>query len=167
MIEPSRVADSTYPRFNQLLNRHQSILARLNLGWNDNSEDKLKIEAETSVNSSENSETKGTNFKQHENSNSKKSKMVENAAAFSVGKCKLCPGLGRTTHKCPAYKTLDARKSRALALDLCSKCLNNKHKTSDCPGNKAALPYKCFCTENLNTMKRYALKVLRKILKRK
>ena len=144
LIELSRVTDSTYPDFNQLLNRYQSILAHLNLGWNNNSGAKPKNKTETSVDSCENSKTKGANFKQHENTNSKKSK-VENAATSSVGKCKFCPGLGHTSHKCSVYKTLDARKSRELALGLCSKCLNNKHKTSDCPGNKSALPYKCFC----------------------
>ena len=144
LIELTRVTDSTYPDFNQLLNRYQSILAHLNLGWNDNSGAKPKNKTETSVDSSENSKTKGAKFKQHENTNSKKSK-VENAATSSVGKCKFCPGLGHTSHKCSVYKTLDARNSRALALGLCSKCLNNKHKTSDCPGNKATLPYRCFC----------------------
>ena len=42
LIELSRVTDSTYPDFNQLLNRYHSILARLNLGWNDNSGAKPK-----------------------------------------------------------------------------------------------------------------------------
>ena len=55
LIELSRVTDSSYPDFNQLLNRYQSILARLNLGWNDNFGAKPKIKAETSVDSSENS----------------------------------------------------------------------------------------------------------------
>ena len=68
LIELSRVTDSTYPDFNQLLYRYR-ILARLNLGWNDNSGAKPKIKKDTSVDSSENSKTKGTNFKQHENSN--------------------------------------------------------------------------------------------------
>ena len=99
LIELSRVTDSTYPDFNQLLIRYQSILARLNLGWNDNFGAKTKNKTETSVDSSENSKTKGANFKQHENTNSKKPK-VENAATSSVGKCKFCPGLGHTSHKC-------------------------------------------------------------------
>ena len=43
LIELSRVTDSTYPDFNQLLNRYQSILARLNIGWNNNSGAKPKI----------------------------------------------------------------------------------------------------------------------------
>ena len=143
LIELSRVTDTTYPNFNQLLNKYQSILARLNLGWNENSGAKPK-KTETSMDSSENSKTKGANVKQQENPNNKKSKSGENNASSSVGKCKFCPGLGHASHKCSVYKTLDARKSRALALGLCSKCLNNKHKAGDCPGNKAALPYKCF-----------------------
>ena len=145
LIELSRDSSSTYPDFNQLLNKYQSILARLKLGWSDNSGAKPKNKAETSVDSSESSKTKSANSKQHENSNSKKSKTGDNSASSSVGKCKFCPGLGHASHKCNVYETLDSRKSRAAALGLCGKCLNNKHKISDCPGNKAALPYKCYC----------------------
>ena len=72
LIELSRVTDSIYPDFNQLLSKYQSILACLNLGWNDNSGAKPKNKTEISVDSSENSKTKGANFKQHENTNSKK-----------------------------------------------------------------------------------------------
>ena len=73
-----------------------------------------------------------------------KPKVVGNTASVSFGKCKLCPGTGHATSKCFVYKSLADRKQRALALGLCSRCLNNKHKTADCPGNKASLPYKCF-----------------------
>ena len=139
MIELSRVTDTNYPDFNQLLNNYQNILARLRLGWSDNSGTKPKVKPLNSAVTDEHSKTKFSNFKLQE-----KTKMVSSGSNPSFGKCKLCPGTGHATSKCFTYTSLDDRKKRALALGLCSRCLNNKHKTADCPGNKASLPYKCF-----------------------
>ena len=33
---------------------------------------------------------------------------------------------------------------RASDLSLCNRCLSDRHKTSECPGIRASLPYKCF-----------------------
>ena len=62
----------------------------------------------------------------------------------SVGKCKFCQETGHTSSRCSKYVTLQDRRSRASELSLCSRCLSDRHRTSECAGNRASLPYKCF-----------------------
>ena len=142
LVELSRETDTNYPDFNQLLSKYQTILTRLNLGWVEYSGAKPKAKTERPVVSSESAKDKSVSFKQQGNRN--KSSLPVNTASPSLGKCKICPGSGHATSKCTSYVTLDERKSRALALGLCGRCLSNKHKIFECPGIKAALPYKCF-----------------------
>ena len=143
-FELSKETVSTYPNFNQLLDKHHSVLAHLNLGHkpNENPGAKPKTKEVTSEASSKNNKSK-TGFsdsKQFEGKNKLKSKTSNGQASSSLGKCKLCLVSGHTTSKCSDYGTLEARKSKASSLGLGIKCLSDKHKTADCLGNKAA-PY--------------------------
>ena len=60
LIELSRVTDSNYPNFIQVLSQYQSILTRLTIGWVDNSGAKPKFKPQNSVVPDEHSKPKLT-----------------------------------------------------------------------------------------------------------
>ena len=145
LIELSKDTGCTYHNFNQLLDKHHSVRAHLNLGHKPNENPGAKPETKevASEASSKDSKSKmgSSDSKQFEGKNKLKSKPSNGQATSSLGKCKLCLVSGHTS-KCSDYGTLEARKSKASSLGLCIKCLSDKHKTADCLGNKAALHYK-------------------------
>ena len=81
--------------------------------------------------------------KSKEASNTQKSKVSSEISKKQSYRCRFCPSTDHTSSKCPSYVTLEAKKARASSLGLCSRCLNKNHNASECPGLKAALPYKC------------------------
>ena len=139
LIELSRETGSTYPNFNQLLSNYQNILARLRLGHNENTGAKPKVKFETKDRSSD-------SFKPVSKSitSSEPNKVKAFSKVTSMGKCKFCREVGHTSSKCSKFESLQARKNRAEELTLCTRCLSDRHKTFDCPGIRASLPYKCF-----------------------
>ena len=99
----SRETGSTYPNFNQLLDKHHSVLACLDLGHkpNENPGAKPKTKEVT-----------------YEASKDNKSKTSNGHASSSFGKCKLCLVSGHNTSKCSDYGTVEAKKSKASSLGL-------------------------------------------------
>ena len=147
LIELSRETSSNYPNFNQLVDKYQEILVRLRLGSTELSvRPKMKVEAGSS-NFSSKWDTKNkflshnTDKEHHDAHKAKTSFEVNKKQSF---RCKFCPSSLHSSSKCPTYINLEARKIRASSLGMCSRCLNHKHSTSECPGLKAALPYKCY-----------------------
>ena len=137
LVELSRETSTTYPNFNQLVNEYQSIIARLRLGHNESSGARHKIKADHKEHRVNNSYSKpSTSYDLNKAKNLPKT--------TSVGRCKFCLETGHTSSRCSKYATFQVRKSRASELNLCSRCLSDRHKTSECAGIKASLPYKCF-----------------------
>ena len=139
LIELSRETGSAYPNFNLLLNNYQSILARLRLGHYESTGTKPKVKHEIKDRSFESSRPESKLVTSSEPSKVKSANKVT-----SSGKCKFCTDIGHFSSKCSKFGSLQARKNRAEELTLCNKCLSSRHKTSECPGNTASLPYKCF-----------------------
>ena len=144
LIELSRETCSTYPNFNQLLSKYRDILARLSLGCHESTGAKPKVKPASVMSSKDIVKSKSGFSEQHGVRGTAGPKNADTQSYSSLGKCKLCNVSGHTTSKCAVYKTLDARKSKANSLGVCVRCLSDKHNTKDCPGNKAALHYKCF-----------------------
>ena len=138
LIELARDTGSTYPNFNQLLCRYHNILARLSLG-SDNVSVRPKVKDENVNVSSKSSISKGKS-----STFNSQGTTTSYSKPSSLGKCRLCLTVGHTSSKCSQFDTLDARKIRAASLNLCVKCLSDRHHSSDCPGNKASLHFKCF-----------------------
>ena len=167
LIELSRTTGSSYPNFIQLFDNYQSIITRLSLGNDEGSGAKPKVNFNSKVhnaqqakfsNKSTSSNTPNNNF----NNNSNKAQFSK---PLSSGRCKFCKEIGHTSSKCNRFDTLPARKSRAEELTLCIKCLSDRHRASECPGNKALLPYKCFScnkSEHHGAMCPHAIKDLGK-----
>ena len=145
LIELSRVTNTNYPTFNLLVERYQDILVRLRLGFNDQGVKPKAKGDHTSSNSKGDHKSKpSTESKTKDNANVDKGKANAEQNKKQALKCKFCPSTEHSSSKCHSYNTLETRKARASSLGMCSRCLNQKHHTSECPGNKAALPYKCF-----------------------
>ena len=142
LIELSRETNTNYPNFNQLVDKFQEILIRLKLGYAEQSvKHKVKIEA-GSVSSPPKWDLK--NKQVDSKSKEYKVKSGQEISKKQSYRCKFCPSTDHSSSKCSSYAMLESRKARASSLGICSRCLNQKHNTSDCPGLKAALPYRCY-----------------------
>lgn len=145
LIELSIETNTNYPNFNQLVENHQALLVSLRLGFNDKGV-KPKVKGENfSTGSKGDSKSKpNTKSKTKDDTYVDKGKANAEHNKKQMFKCKFCPFSEHSSSKCHSYNTLETRKARASSLGMCGWCLNQKHNTSECPGLKAALPYKCF-----------------------
>ena len=145
LIDLARECNTNYPNFNQLFDKYQDIVVRLRLGFADLGT-KPKVKTEPSINNGSlkwDTKHKPSHEDKLKDNSPKPKPNFENKSKFSV-RCKFCPATDHSSSKCSSYPTLGSRRARASFLGICSLCLNQKHNTSECPGHKASLPYKCY-----------------------
>ena len=57
--------------------------------------------------------------------------------------CKFCLKTNHSSTNCKSYPNYSDRLRRADSLNLCNKCLGKFHKSDNCPGLTAKLPFPC------------------------
>lgn len=147
LIELARITNSQFPKFDQLLKHFSSIIARLSMGQNEGNSVRTKFSpssgVKTKVSLNNSSSVEPNKEKIHLPYKSEKNNYDKDNFQTSV-RCKFCSSQDHKSNQCSVFTNVKSRKEQAIKLGLCSKCLSQKHKDRDCPGNRAALTAKCY-----------------------
>ena len=57
--------------------------------------------------------------------------------------CKFCESTQHTNRYCEQFSTLEARRKRCIALNICTLCTSTRHNKDKCPGNQGQLKFPC------------------------
>ena len=124
--ELSRLLETNYPDFFQIMSKIDLVIGMLSPKNNDRVQSPKK----------ENKE-----FKRVSNINSDQIKEV---------KCKFCKDSKHTTTKCNKYVSLSDRINRLSDLNLCKVCLSANHKSNLCKFKREGFPFQCIICKSKN-----------------